>query len=359
MERVPWRWVAKGVGRMIQSRFTSRKSIDLMSHIRERDFRGMDLNLLVTLLVLLREKSVSKAAACLHLGQPAISGALSRLRALFKDELLVRSQGGMQPTPRALELQAALAPALELIQAVVSDTPVFDPATATRTFLLGLPDWVDIWLLSPLLAILHREAPGVRVAVVATDPFRVSDMLMREDMDLAVGAFAGGPSWQRQRPLCSMRFCCVHRPGVLRERARLTVKQYTELPHLLVSYRGAFQGTVDEALEKLGQERKVAYTSPRFSSLPRVLQQVPALATVPEVLAPVWERDFGLVSHRLPLDLPPFTVSIAHHATRDKDPALQWLCGVIESVASPSSRARHGADTAASPSPLKVPQRRS
>lgn len=305
-----------------------------MTNIRERDFRGLDLNLLVTLLVLLREKSVSRAAACLHLGQPAVSGALARLREWFKDDLLVRSKGGMQPTLRARELQAALGPALEEIQAAVSRVPVFEPRSATRTFLLGLPDWVDAWLLPPLLATLQQQAPGVKLSVVATDPFRVAEMLSGEEMDLAVGAFAEGPPWQRTRPLRSMGFRCVCRPGLVRVRqARLSLEQYTALPHLLVTYRGAFHGTVDEALAPLGRARRVAYTSPRFSSLPPVLQQVAALATVPEVLAPLWRRDFGLVSWPLPFDIAPFTVSIAHHRTRDRDPALQWLCGVIESLA--------------------------
>ncbi|AKJ30166.1 LysR family transcriptional regulator [Caldimonas brevitalea] len=309
-----------------------------MNSIRERDFRGVDLNLLVTLHVLLREKSVSRAAVCLHLGQPAVSGALARLREVFKDELLVRSPGGMQPTPRALELQSALIPALEMIQAVVSDVPVFEPARAARTLRLGLPDWVDLWLLPPLLAVLHREAPGLRVAVVATDPFRVSDMLARDEMDLAVGAFHPGPSWQRSRELRTLGYRCVYRPGLLAAKARLTLKRYTELPHLLVTYRGAFQGAVDEQLAQLDLQRRVLYTSPRFASLPRVLQQVDALATVPEVVAPLWQQDFGLQSQRPPLELPSFTVSIAHHATRDRDHAVQWLCATIEGIAGEGGR---------------------
>src|SRR5689334_21572226 len=128
---------------MIQSKPPSRKSIEMIGTIRERDFRGVDLNLLVTLLVLMRERSVSKAAACLHLGQPAVSGALARLRELFHDELLVRGKGGMQPTQRGLELQSALAPALVELQAVVSDAPAFDPARSDRSFVIGMPDWID------------------------------------------------------------------------------------------------------------------------------------------------------------------------------------------------------------------------
>ena len=76
--------------------------------IDENDFRGVDLNLLVAFLVLMRERSVSGAAQKLFLGQPAVSGGLARLRQLFDDELLVRTAKGMAPTPRALELEAAI-----------------------------------------------------------------------------------------------------------------------------------------------------------------------------------------------------------------------------------------------------------
>lgn len=305
----------------------------MIMNIRENDFRGFDLNLLVTLAVLLRERSVSRAAQCLYLGQPAVSGALARLRSVFDDDLFVRSKSGMLPTPRAIEIQAALAPALEQIRELVAGQPIFVPASAAQTFVVGLPDWVDTWLLSPLLARLNRAAPGIRLTVVATDPFRVSDMLAREEMDLAIGSFDAGPAWQRLQPLRSVRFCCVFRADVRPAASKsVTLRQYTELPHLLVSYRGSFQGAVDDQLAKLGESRNVAYSSPRFSSLPRVLQQVPAIATVPDVLAPIWQKDYGLRSAPLPFAMPAFSVGIAYHARRENDSALQWLRDQIGAI---------------------------
>ncbi|MDH0738501.1 LysR family transcriptional regulator [Achromobacter spanius] len=119
----------------------------MISNIRERDLRGVDLNLLVTLLVLLRERSVSKAAQCLYLGQPAVSGALARLRELFQDDLLVRTQGGMLPTPRGLELQSQLLPVLAEMQSVILQTPTFDAASSERRFTIGVMDWANDWLL--------------------------------------------------------------------------------------------------------------------------------------------------------------------------------------------------------------------
>ncbi len=64
----------------------------------------IDLNLLVALDALLTERSVTKAAARVGLGQSAMSHNLARLRQLFDDELLIRSSDGMRPTPKALAL---------------------------------------------------------------------------------------------------------------------------------------------------------------------------------------------------------------------------------------------------------------
>ncbi|MGV2895504.1 LysR family transcriptional regulator [Achromobacter sp. AGC78] len=186
----------------------------MISNIRERDLRGVDLNLLVTLLVLLRERSVSKAAQCLYLGQPAVSGALARLRELFQDDLLVRTQGGMLPTPRGLELQSQLLPVLAEMQSVILQTPTFDAARSERRFTIGVMDWANDWLLPGLLARLAAQAPHVRLTVLATDRFRFADMLQQEEIDLAVGPFSTDLRWQRSEMLATVPYCCVARAGI-------------------------------------------------------------------------------------------------------------------------------------------------
>src|ERR1043165_8567302 len=137
--------------------------------IGTNDLRRLDLNLLVAFLVLVREKSVSRAAERLFLGQPAMSGALARLRDVLKDEILVRTGRGMEPTTKALALSAQLTPALESIRTTLFEQPEFDPATESRTFHLGMRDWVETWLMPGLMARIQRAAPRVRIAVRASD----------------------------------------------------------------------------------------------------------------------------------------------------------------------------------------------
>jgi len=318
---------------MIQCSALSLKSIGKMPNISENDFRGVDLNLMVTFLVLMRERSVSRAAGKLFLGQPAVSGALARLRQLFADELLIRGAGGMTPTTRALALEAAIAPAIDQLQRAIFTPPVFDPAGSSRLFLVGMPDWIEQWLMPGLVARLRVLAPQVRVAFKETNPFSGSDMLERDEIELAVARLPTGPQWQRERALGEMGFRCVYRPDRVPIDGEITLAQYTALPHLLVSYRAAFESAVDTELAALGLRRNVCYTTPRFSSVPGVLGESAMIATVPDVLARRWEASGQLAACAVPVPLPRFTVSMAWHARRDNDPALQWLMGLIDELA--------------------------
>ncbi|WP_179958449.1 LysR family transcriptional regulator [Chitinimonas arctica] len=308
-----------------------------MTTIKEIDFRRVDLNLLVTLLVLLRERSVSRAADKLYLGQPAVSAALARLRTLFDDPLLVRSAQGMVPTVKARELEAALEPVLASLQSVLFEPTVFEPSEAERTFVLGMPDWVEIWLMPLLFTRLQQLAPGLRIAVKTADPFQFQAMLDRDEIALAIqpsrSTFDSGTPLRYAQPLRKMGFACTYDPQRIALAPPLTLDQFLAFPHLLVSYRAANEGVVDGALAEQGLARRVAYTTPHFGVLPNLLRQLPALACVPEVLAAHWRQYFGLATSPIPLTLPSFTVGLIWHATRDRDPALCWLRAQIEAIA--------------------------
>ncbi len=93
-------------------------------------FRRLDLNLLVAFDALVSEASVSRAAARLYVGQPAMSHALARLRETFGDDILFREGAVMRPTPRALALAGAVRQVLDDIQQLARGARTFDPAAA-------------------------------------------------------------------------------------------------------------------------------------------------------------------------------------------------------------------------------------
>jgi len=311
-----------------------------MMNIGENDLRRLDLNLLVAFQVLVREKSVSRAAERLFLGQPAVSGALARLRDLLQDEILVRTGRGMEPTAKALTLYAQLAPALESIRATLFEQPAFDPAKEARTFHVGMRDWVEMWLVPELIARIQEDAPRVRVAVRASDAQSGTPMLENDEMDLGISVFPEGPSWQRREQLVSMSYRCVYDGDRLGVGSPLTLEEYLAHPHLLTPTQADFRGAVDEELTGRNKRRSVIYATSRFAALPLILRRAAVIAIVPEQSALHWERTFGLTSSPVPVRIAPLAVSMIWHAKREGDAGLQWLRGLVRDVVASRMRER-------------------
>lgn len=87
--------------------------------INEQVLCGFDLNTAITFLVLFRERNVTRTAACMSVGQPAVSGSLTRLRFYFNDPLFIRTKSGMRPTEKATLLALELLPAISSIEAAL------------------------------------------------------------------------------------------------------------------------------------------------------------------------------------------------------------------------------------------------
>lgn len=149
-----------------------------------RTLERADLNLLVTLQVLLEERSVSKAAERLYLTQSAMSKALGRLRDLFDDRLFTRSGAGMVPTPRALEIAKQLPLALGQLQQLVQPEH-FDPSTYEGEFSVIIPEFVGFWALPELMVRLSDSAPHYRLKTVSHAEHQL-DLLTRGEVDFAI-----------------------------------------------------------------------------------------------------------------------------------------------------------------------------
>ncbi|HEX8406264.1 MAG TPA: LysR family transcriptional regulator [Duganella sp.] len=301
--------------------------------ISETDFRRIDLNLLVTFLVLIEERSVSRAAQRLYLSQPAVSGALARLRELLDDPLLVRGRLGMQPTSRALQLEARLRPALGSVHGALFEESPFDPARAEHTFVIGMPDWVEMWLAPILFGQLQRQAPSVRLSIVNTDPFRIASMLEHGEMDLAVCQTGELPSWCRQHVLRTMPFKSVCAPTGKRGTGKLSLTHYLTLNHLVITYRNTFETPADIWLATQAKRRKVTFASTRFAVLPSLLREPGTMATVPEAIAVRWRSEYGLAVRECPVPLDEVVVSATGLTVRDNDAPLQWLREVLRTAA--------------------------
>ncbi|AVI84751.1 MULTISPECIES: LysR substrate-binding domain-containing protein [Pseudomonas syringae group] len=295
--------------------------------MNRNDLRRVDLNLLIVFETLMHERSVTRAAEKLFLGQPAISAALSRLRGLFDDPLFVRTGRSMEPTARATEIFALLSPALDSISTAVSRASEFDPATSTSVFRIGLSDDVEFALLPTLLKRLRSEAPGI-VLVVR----RVNYILMPPL--LASGEISVGVSYTQDLPANAKRKVLRRsNPQLLRADSipgPLSLDDFCARPHALVSFAGDLSGFIDEHLEKLERKRHVVLAVPQFNGLATLLTGTDIIATVPDYAAQVLTAAGGVRSEDLPIETRTFELHMAWRGAQDNDPGERWLRSRIQ-----------------------------
>src|SRR5690349_20287350 len=161
------------------------------------NLRRLDLNLLVTLDVLLAEGNVTRAARRLNLSQPSVSVHLARLREIFADPLLLPGPRGMRPTARADELREPLRQAIEALEHAVSPVRPFDPAQARHTWRIAASDYSESTIILPALDGLRSAAPNTRLAVVEVVPARIAKQAEQGEIDLALHVSSEAPSGLR------------------------------------------------------------------------------------------------------------------------------------------------------------------
>lgn len=302
--------------------------------IKEHDFRKIDLNLLIAFTVLFREQSVSLAADKLHLGQPAVSGALARLREMFNDPLFIRSGHRMQPTARACELHRELMPLLEQLQSALFQSNEFSPSAAATSVTLGMSDWLEMWLMPTLLPALKQAAPGLHLHVVTSTPLTDMQQLEGGELDMAVSVTQHSARWLERKHLTHMPYQVLWNPQRVNIPEPLTLEDYVAWPHIQLSNREATSSLLDRALDKQGLTRQIDYTTAHFASLPALLQQMPMMATIPAGLAMQWQQSFALQSSPLPLDIPANEVALLWHQRHNSDTTLMWLAETIQQLIS-------------------------
>src|SRR5579859_6421349 len=306
-----------------------------MRPINMIDLRGIDLNLLVSLDALLAESNVTRAAARLHLTQPAVSTQLSRLRQIFGDPLLLPAETGrgMTRTARALELMEPLHAALKNLEAVVRHQSAFDPLTDTRRFVIAAHDNATAVLGTRLMERLPASAgPGVRVAFVIGDQPTAASRLESGEIDLLLGSDRMIPPSMKVRKLYDEHFVFVQRKGHPRGDAPLDLDTYCALDHVLVSTSGgSFHGFMDEHLDELGRERRVALSLQHFALVPELLSKTDYVSTLPSRFAARYlDR---LDTFALPFEARGFTLYAGWHPRNQADPALVWLREMLAELA--------------------------
>lgn len=289
-----------------------------------------DLNLLITLEVLLAEGNVTRAAQRLQLSPSAMSRALARLRETTGDPLLVRAGRGLVPTPRALQLREQVSQLVQEANAVLRPAGKPDLKRLVRTFTLRVSDGFTENFGPSLLARLHQDAPGVRLRFVPKVD-KDSAALRDGSVDLETGVVGSstGPE-VRTRVLFRDRFIGVVRMGHALCQGEITPTRYASGLHVLVTRRGLEQGLMDEALQPFGLQREMGTFVGGFSAALAFARATDLIATVPE--RHTGQLRTGLYSFPLPVPAPEITVSMLWHPRMDGDTAHRWLRGCLHDV---------------------------
>jgi DNA-binding transcriptional LysR family regulator len=293
---------------------------------------SINLNLLVALDALLRERSVTRAARRVGVTQPAMSNSLAQLRHLLDDPLFRRQRNGLEPTPRALALAPLVTEGLATLERALA-APRFDPATSERRFVLLTSDYVELVLLPPLLHELERKAPGVRLEVRPWGLHSVPAELARGEAELMIGFFDELPREHLESLLFEEEYVCIVRRGHPRVGRRLTLARYLELGHVLVSQQRDSPGSVDRALAKLGKERHVALRVSHFSIVPVLVGRTDLVAAISRRAVLPFVKALGLSVHPPPLPLPRSRIRQVWHRQVDADPGHRFLRDIVQRVA--------------------------
>ncbi|AJP58695.1 LysR family transcriptional regulator [Pandoraea vervacti] len=294
------------------------------------NLRRLDLNLLVTLDMLLAELNVTRAAERLHISQPAVSVHLAKLRELLDDPLLLPGPRGMRATARAEALREPLREALESLSRAVAPAAPFDPANADLTWRIAATDYTESTIVLPLLRQLRVQAPEARLAVLDLMPSRMARQAEQGSVDVMFHTTEDAPQGLHRKALFTEQYVLVGRRGHPKLRRRPTLRQFCELDHTIVSQDGGgFRASTDDVLAAQGMSRRVVFSVPHFLFLRSALANTDLVAMAPERLV---RDDPSLQITSAPIDLPGFEISMYWHERVHRDPAHRWLREQIANV---------------------------
>ncbi len=294
------------------------------------NLRTVDLNLLVYFDVLMQTRHVSRAAQQLGVGQPAMSAALSRLRDLFDDPLLVRQGHEMTPTDRALALEPEVKRALREIENVIEPPGAFVPGESTRRFRLRMSDLLSFIALAEFTAGLADEAPGVKLSVDHLSPEKTSDALTADRIDAAISTGLDVPKSVHILALHDDTVVCLARDGLDIGAAMADAEAFYRLPQIRVSQSPLDDRFVDRQLHALGLERNVMIDVPHWLALPDILCATSFVATVPASFANRVVGLYPLRAYPIAFFDTAFTWSMYWHHRHNTDPAHVWFRDKLE-----------------------------
>ncbi len=297
-------------------------------------FKGLDLNLLVALDALMNERNLTAAARSINLSQPAMSAAVARLRAYFRDELFTMRGRELVPTARAERLAGPIREALVHIQLSIISRDTFNPAKSDRRFRILLSDFMTIVFFRRVVDRVAREAPAIRFEFL---PFidEPDELLQRGEVDFLVLPELFMSSAHPKATLFEETLVCVGCRTNTQLPRQLTFEKYMSMGHVVAKFGRALRPNIEEwFLLEHGLKRRIEVVVQGFSMIPPMLSGTARIATMPSRLAQHFAKTIPLRIVEAPLPLPAFAEAIQWPALDNTDPASIWMRTILLQEAS-------------------------
>ncbi len=291
-----------------------------------------DLNLLPVFLALMEERSVTRAAERLHITQPALSNALTRLRAMLHDQLFIRERYGMQPTEKALELAPVIASALATLDEVVLGQQEFDPTKANLQITIAPNSYVEFALVPAIVAKLRKVAPGISLRLTSFGTDLAETGVTSGTTWLVLGRFVDPPDNLVVQHLMDESLACVVRADHPIIGKKISRKQFEEMKHVNMLPPGRLKVGLFQQLQRQSLKREVAVSVTHFLAIPEMIAVTDYCATLPRLICNHLAHDKRLKFMPAPVDLGTFPVEMAWHVRYRHDSAHRWLRSLIVDV---------------------------
>lgn len=307
-----------------------------IKHITQGYGESLDLDLhhLRVFDSLMRERSLTRAARALNVTQPALSKTLARLRRHFADPLFVRMSLRMEPTPKAIELAEPVRGILDRMRNLKTTHVPFDPRTSRRTFTFCVVDAGIAKLLPPLVTMMMREAPHVRLQVLQVDAQQLEGWLESGKIDFAMGSYPALVKGVRRQLLWVERYVGVVRKGHPRLGPRPSLRAFVAEKHVLVSTQGTGHAhrRAERAIEAAIPPANIVCRVPMFIAAAVMAKHTDTVATLPLSIATMLARDLDLEIIAPPIKLPKIEIAQYWHERFDREPGIQWIRKVFPTL---------------------------
>jgi LysR family transcriptional regulator, nod-box dependent transcriptional activator len=289
--------------------------------------KGLDLNLLVVLDALLAEKSTTRAGQRVFLSQPATSGALSRLRDYFGDQILIPSGQKMVLTPFAETLVEPVREILATTEKLISKTARFDPANSTRSFILNMSDVSATIFLANSIKRIREVAPRIHLEIVTHH--NVPDVIEQGEVDfMEIPDFLASPLHPSAHLFDDENVCIASSRNKF-IRKSLSLDQFLSLGHVTTRMQKRKDHLGDQMFQNTGVKPRFELIVPVFGLVPQAVVETDWIAVVNSRLARHYARYLPLKIFPLPMKIEPLKMLLQWNRYRDRDEGTQWMCGIL------------------------------